>query len=73
MSAHRIELAEILAHCAAGLVAQVFLTGSPDDGFAAELPVVALFLFDGKRVTHVENFEFDQRDQALTRFREITG
>jgi len=68
---HRVEHAEILTHSAAGLVVHVVATGMSAEGFAAELPVVALILLDGERVTHVENFDLDQRDLALARFEEL--
>ena len=69
---HRVEIADILAHSAAGLVIHLVLKGTSAEGFAAELPVVALILLDGERVTHVENFDPDQRDLALARFEELS-
>ena len=48
------------------------LKGTSAEGFVAELPVVALILLDGERVTHVENFDPDQRDLALARFEELS-
>jgi hypothetical protein len=35
------------------------------------LPIVTLTLVDGERVTHMENFDSDQRDVALARFAEL--
>ena len=71
MPTHRVEFAEILAHSASGLVVNVVLRGTSTEGFAVELPVLALLLLDGERVTHVENFDLDQRDLALARFEEL--
>ena len=47
------------------------LKGTSAEGFVAELPVIALILLDGERVTHLENFDPDQRDLALARFEEL--
>jgi hypothetical protein len=66
-----VELAEILVHSALGVVAHSVLKGTSAEGFAIELPIIVLLLLDGGRVTHVENFDANQRDQALTRFDEL--
>ena len=71
LPAHRVELAEILTHSASGLVIHLVLKGTSTEGFAVELPVVALILLDGERVTHLENFDPDQRALALARFEEL--
>ena len=68
-----VELAEILAHSATGVVAHSVLKGTSAEGFAIELPIIVLVLFDGEQVTHFENFDSDQRDLALARFDEIDG
>ena len=69
--AHRVELAEVLTHSATGLVVHMVLKGTSTEGFAVELAVVALILLDGERVTHLENFDPDQRALALARFEEL--
>ncbi len=66
-----IEPAEIVAHSAMGVVAYQVLKGTSADGVAIEIPLVVLLLFDGDRVTRLEVFDADQRDQALARFEEL--
>lgn len=41
------------------------------EGLAIELPFVMINLLDGERVTHLENFDPDERELALTRFEEL--
>ncbi|WSE58977.1 BTAD domain-containing putative transcriptional regulator [Mycolicibacterium sp. ND9-15] len=67
----RIESAEFLAHSAIGVAVHVVVRGMSTEGLAIELPFVMINLLDGERVTHIENFEPDQRDLALTRFEEL--
>jgi ketosteroid isomerase-like protein len=67
----RIEQAEILTHSAVGLVTYTVAKGTSTEGAAIELPLLVLVLFDGDRVTRIEDFEPAQRDVALARFEEI--
>lgn len=67
----RIELAEILAVSAAGLVTKFVMKGTSTGGGAVELPTVILTLSRNARVTHIEAFDPGQRDLALARFREL--
>jgi hypothetical protein len=55
-----------------GLVNHVVLRGTSTDGVAIEIPLVALMLLDGDRVTRFETFDVDQRDLALARFEELS-
>jgi hypothetical protein len=67
-----VEQADVLAQSAMGVVNHVVLRGTSTDGVAIEVPLVALMLFDGDRVTRVETFDVDQRDRALARFEELS-
>ena len=67
----RTELAEVLGLSARGLVGHGVVTGTSTDGVAVEIPLIQLVLFDGERVTHVEDFDPSQRDLALARFEEL--
>jgi hypothetical protein len=60
-----VELAEILARSATGIVGRMALNGTSTDGAAIEIPYVLLILLDGDRVTRFEAFDDDQRDLAL--------
>jgi hypothetical protein len=66
-----IEQAEVLTHSAMGVVNHVVLRGTSTEGVAIEIPVLALMLFDGDRVTRFETFDSDKRDLALARFEEL--
>jgi hypothetical protein len=66
-----IELAEVLAHSAMGLLAQTVLKGTSTDGVAIEIPVYSITLLDGDRVTRFEAFDSDQREAALARFEQL--
>ena len=67
-----VEQAEVLTQSAIGVVTHVVVRGTSTDGVAIEIPLVAVMLFDGDRVTRVETFDADQRDQALARFEELS-
>jgi hypothetical protein len=69
----RVEMAEVLTHSAKGLVTHLVLKGMSSSGGAVELPVYAITLLDGDRVTQIENFDLDQRESALARFEELDG
>jgi hypothetical protein len=66
-----VEVAEVLKHSAKGVVTYSVSKGSSSDGVAIEIPVYAITLLDGDRVTHFEAFDADQRDLALSRFDEL--
>jgi hypothetical protein len=66
-----LELAEVLAYSAMGIVNQVVLRGTSTDGGAIEIPLVTLTMLAGDRVTRFETFDSDQRDLALARFEEL--
>lgn len=66
-----VELAEVLARCAIGIVGRMTLKGTSTDGAAIEIPFVVLTLLHGERVTRLEAFEEDQRDLALARLQEL--
>jgi len=66
-----VELAEVLARSAIGLVGRMALKGTSTDGAAIEIPFVVLILLHGERVTRLEAFEEDQRDVALARLQEF--
>ncbi len=66
-----VEQAEVLTQSAMGVVNHVVLKGTSTDGVAIEIPLVALILLDGDRVTRYETFDVDQRDLALARFEEL--
>src|SRR5262249_41557138 len=68
-----LELAEVLAQSAMGVVNQVMMRGTSTDGFAIEMPLVLLIQLDGDRVTRIETYDPDQRDSALARFEELNG
>ncbi len=67
----RIEVAEIPRHSAKGVVTSLVVKGTAVGGTAIELPAVIVLLFDGPRVTRMEAFDLNQRDQALARFDEL--
>jgi hypothetical protein len=67
-----VELAAVLTHSAMGVVNHVVLRGTSTDGVAIEIPLVAVVLLDGDRVTRFEIFDADQRDLALARFEELS-
>ena len=46
--------------------------GTTTTGAAIEIPAIILILFDGTRVTRMEAFDLDQRDEALARFQELS-
>jgi DNA-binding SARP family transcriptional activator len=66
-----LELTEILAHSAYGVVTYLVAKGMSAEGIAIELPLVTIIVIDGERITHVEDFDPAQRDLALARFEEI--
>ena len=66
-----VELAEVLARSAIGIVGRMALKGTSTDGAAIEIPFVVLILLHGERVTRLEAFEEDQRDLALARLQEF--
>ena len=69
---YRVEMADIPAHSASGLVILMIHKGVSKDGFAIEVPVIALVLLSGDRVTHVENFDLGDRGAAMARFEELS-
>ena len=66
-----VELAEVLARSAIGIVGRMGLKGTSTDSAAIEIPFVVLMLLHGERVTRLEAFEEDQRDMALARLQEF--
>ena len=66
-----VELAEILARSAIGIVGRMALKGTSTDGAAIEIAFVGLILLHGERVTRLEAFEEDQRDLALDRLQDF--
>jgi hypothetical protein len=66
-----VEQAEVLTQSPKGVVNHIITRGSSTDGVAIEIPLVAIILFDGDRLTCVKPFDADQRDQALARFEEL--
>jgi len=66
-----VEQADVLTESAMGVVNHVVLKGTSTDAVAIEIPLVALMLLDGDRVTRYETFDVDQRDVALARFEEL--
>jgi hypothetical protein len=66
-----VELAEILARSAIGIVGRMVLKGTSTDGAAIEIAFVVLILLHGERVTRLEAFEEGQRDVALARLQEF--
>ncbi|WP_267304851.1 BTAD domain-containing putative transcriptional regulator [Mycobacterium barrassiae] len=67
----RVDVADIPKHSAKGVVISVVVRGATVEGTAIELPTVILLHFDGPRVTRMEAFDHNQRDQALARFDEL--
>jgi transposase InsO family protein len=66
-----VELAEVLARSAIGIVGRMALKGTSTDGAAIETPFVVLMLLRGERVTRLETFDEGQRELALTRLQEF--
>ena len=66
-----VELAEVLARSAIGIVGRMALKATSTDGAAIEIPFIVLILLDGERVTRLEAFDEDQRDMALGRLQEF--
>jgi hypothetical protein len=66
-----VELAEVLARCAIGIVGRMALKGRSIDGAAIEIPFVVLILLHRESVTRLEAFEEGQRDLALARLEEL--
>jgi DNA-binding SARP family transcriptional activator len=66
-----VELAEVLARSAIGIVGRMALKGTSTDGAAIEIPFVVLMLLHGERVTRLEAFDEDQRELALARLQEF--
>ncbi|WP_081395981.1 BTAD domain-containing putative transcriptional regulator [Mycobacterium colombiense] len=69
----RLEHTELLALSARGAVGLGIIKGTTADGAAIEIPLIQLILVKGDRITHIEDFDPDQRDVALARFDELTG
>ncbi|OMC26522.1 hypothetical protein A5737_14700 [Mycobacterium colombiense] len=69
----RLEHTEFLALSARGAVGLGIIKGTTADGAAIEIPLIQLILVEGDRITHIEDFDPDQRDVALARFDELTG
>jgi hypothetical protein len=68
----RIELAEICAHTAGGVVLHFVVRGTTEVGLDIEIPFLMLLLVNGDHVTHIETFELYQRSEALARFAELS-
>jgi hypothetical protein len=66
-----VELAEVLARSAIGIVGRMALKGTSTDGAAIEIPFVVLMLLHGERVTRLEAFDEGQRELALARLQEF--
>jgi hypothetical protein len=66
-----VELAEVLARSAIGIVGRMALKGTSIDGAAIEIPFVVLMLLHCERVTRLEAFDEDQRELALARLQEF--
>ncbi len=66
-----VELAEILARCAIGIVGRMALKGTSTDGAAIEVSFVVIVVLRSERVTRLEVFDDDQRDLALARLQEL--
>jgi hypothetical protein len=66
-----VELAEVLARSAIGIVGRMALKGTSTDDLAIEIPLVVLILLHGERVTRLEAFDEDQRELALARLQEF--
>ncbi|WP_301337078.1 BTAD domain-containing putative transcriptional regulator [Mycobacterium colombiense] len=69
----RVEPTELLALSARGAVGLGIIKGTTADGAAIEIPLIQLILVEGDRITHIEDFDPDQRDLALSRFEGLTG
>lgn len=67
------ESAEMLGHSANGILAAMVMKGTSTDGTLIEIPTIHLAQFDGRRVTHLETYDPQQRDAALARFAELNG
>ncbi|GAB1813763.1 hypothetical protein MUNTM_28020 [Mycobacterium sp. MUNTM1] len=70
---YRVEPTESLALSARGAVGHAVIKGTTVDGAAIEIPLIQLVLVEGDRITHIEDFDPDQRDLALARFEELAG
>jgi hypothetical protein len=66
-----VELAEVLARSAIGIVGRMALKGTSTDGVAIEIPFVVLMLLHAERVTRLEAFDENQRELALARLQEF--
>ncbi|WP_269203964.1 BTAD domain-containing putative transcriptional regulator [Mycobacterium colombiense] len=69
----RVEPTELLALSARGAVGLGIIKGTTTDGAAIEIPLIQLILVEGDRVTHIEDFDPDQRNLALARFEALAG
>lgn len=67
-----VEVAEVFAHSAMGVLARLVLKGTSTEGTVVEVPAIYLILLDGDRVTHLETYDPQQRDMALARFEELS-
>lgn len=68
----RFELTDVLRLSATGIVIHTVAKGTSTDDVPFDLPFVVLLLIDGHRIVHAETYDLDQREQALTRFDELT-
>ncbi|WP_231987561.1 BTAD domain-containing putative transcriptional regulator [Mycobacterium sp. 852002-51152_SCH6134967] len=69
----RFDLADVLSHSATGIVCDVVVRGTSPDGVAVEVELVTVLLVETGQVTHIENFEPDDRDWAVARFEELNA
>ncbi|HTI77166.1 MAG TPA: hypothetical protein VL634_19360, partial [Mycobacterium sp.] len=67
-----VELSEILACSALGVVSSFAIRGTLTHGSEVEIPAVLLYLMDGDHVKWIESFDGNQRDLALARFEELS-
>jgi hypothetical protein len=67
-----VELAEVSARSAIGIVGRTALKGTSTDGAAVEITFFVLILLRGEHVTRLEAFDENQRDLALARFEELS-
>ena len=67
----RVQLAEVLARSAIGIVGRMVMKGTSTDGATIEMAFVVLILLHGEHVTRLEAFEEGQRDAALARLQEL--